>query len=359
MIKSLLIIFYTVFLVQVQAQTKTENVVIVTMDGLRWQEVFSGADSLLTFDTTANYSINYVQKNFWLSSADERRKKLMPFLWSSIVNKGVIMGNRNYGNKVNNSNPYWFSYPGYNEIFTGYPDTSINSNDKIPNKNENVFEYLNRLPAYKGRIAVFASWDVFSYIFNEKRSGILVNDGFKNVQGKLTERQKVFNQLQHEMPDLFHGGERLDAATFNMGFEYMKVNKPRLMYFGLGDADEFAHAGQYDYYLDAASKLDSWLKKLWDYIQATPEYANKTTLLIATDHGRGSAFEGNWKHHGSKIEGASEIWMAAIGPSVKAVGENKQNVQLYQGQIATTIADLLGKNFKPNHPVMPPLQLGK
>jgi hypothetical protein len=46
-------------------------------------------------------------------------------MWS--VAKGQI-GNRALGNKVNNANPYWFSYPGYNEIMTGYADTLINSN---------------------------------------------------------------------------------------------------------------------------------------------------------------------------------------------------------------------------------------
>jgi hypothetical protein len=30
----------------------------------------------------------------------------------------------------------------------------MNSNDKIPNPNENVFEFLNKLPAFKGNTAV-------------------------------------------------------------------------------------------------------------------------------------------------------------------------------------------------------------
>lgn len=338
------------------AQTRiSENIVVVTMDGLRWQEIFGGADSLLTFDTVAKYSTRYVQNRFWASTSLERRKKLMPFFWTEIAGKGLLLGNRNYGNYFNNANRYWFSYPGYNEIFTGYPDTAVNSNDKIPNKNENVFEYLNKLPEFRGKTAVFGSWDVFASIFNEKRSGLLVNDGFRDLPGKLTEKQKLFNQLQHEMPDLFHGGERLDAATFNIAFEYMKVNKPRLIFFGLGDTDEFAHAGMYDYYLDAAQKSDAWIRQIWEYIQSTPGYKDKTTLIITTDHGRGLAAGSNWKHHGQKIAEASEMWMAAIGPSVNGEGESRQKAQAYQGQIAATIAALLGKEFKPAHPVLPAL----
>lgn len=342
----------------INAQSKqSENILVITLDGFRWREIFTGADSLLTFDTTANYNTKYVQHKFWASTPDERRKKLMPFLWNELAAKGILLGNRNYGNNVDNANRYRFSYPGYNEIFTGYPDTLVNSNDKIPNHNENVFEFLNKLPAFNGKTAVFGSWDVFASIFNEGRSGFLVNDGFRDVPGKLSEKQQLFNQLQHQMPDLFHGSERLDVATFNIGFEYMKVNKPRLIHFGFGDTDEFAHGGQYDYYLDAANKADAWIKQIWDYIQSTPQYKNKTTLIITTDHGRGPATGGKWKDHGSDVVAANEIWIAALGPSVKPVGESKTNGQYYQGQIAATIALFLEKEFKARHPVLPPLLL--
>lgn len=355
--KNSLVAFLLCFIATISfAQFKrSENIIVVTMDGLRWQEVFGGADSLLSFDTAASYSTGYVQKKFWEPTAVKRREKLLPFFWSTIASKGVLMGNRQYNNYFNNANPYWFSYPGYNEIFTGYPDTAVNSNDKIPNKNENVFEWLNKLPEYKGKTAVFGSWDVYASIFNEQRSGLLVNDGFRNVTGKLTEKQQLFNQLQHQMPDLFHQGERLDVATFNMAFEYMKVNKPKLMYFGLGDTDEFAHAGQYEYYLDAAHKTDAWIKQLWDYIQSTPGYKDKTTLIITTDHGRGTAIGGKWRSHGTEIEGSNQMWLAAIGPSVPAQGESKQAMQQYQGQIAATIAAMLGKEFKPAHAVLSPV----
>ncbi len=173
----------------------------------------------------------------------------------------------------------------------------------------------------------------------------------------LAEKQKMLNELQKEMPDLFHGGERLDVATFHIAFEYMKANKPKLMFFGLGDTDEFAHAGMYDYYLDAAQKTDSWIRQIWEYIQSTPGYKDKTTLIITTDHGRGLATGSNWRHHGSRIAEASEMWMAAIGPSVKPEGESKQKGQSYQGQIAATIAVMVGAEFKPNHPVLPALYL--
>lgn len=288
----------------------------------------------------------------------QRREKLMPFFWSELVTRGSVFGNRILGSTVDNANPYWFSYPGYNEIFTGYPDTAVNSNEQVPNPNVNVFEYLEKTPAFKGKSAVVASWDVFASIFNEKRSQIFVNDGFRDVPGKLNDKQVLYNKLQHELPDLFHGpSERLDVASFHIGFEYMKANKLRLMYFGFGDTDEFAHAGLYDYYMDAANKTDQWIRQIWQYIQSDKFYAGKTTLLITTDHGRGEALNGSWRDHGSNVKGAGQIWMAAIGAGVNGKGEDKENKKILQGQIAATIAQLVGVEFKPAHPVLPPINL--
>jgi hypothetical protein len=154
------------------AQSKTENIIIVTLDGFRWEEVFGGADSLLINDSTYVHDTASLKQQFWTSSIEERRKKLLPFFWNTIQSQGQLYGNRWQENKVNNANRYWFSYPGYNEIFTGYPDDSVNSNDKIWNKNENVLEYINHQSKYKNKVAVFSTWDAFPYILNSPRSGI-------------------------------------------------------------------------------------------------------------------------------------------------------------------------------------------
>ncbi len=59
------------------------------------------------------------------------------------------------------TNPHWFSYPGYSEILTGFVEPSITSNDKVPNPNVTVLEWLHRQPAFKEKVAAFGSWDVF------------------------------------------------------------------------------------------------------------------------------------------------------------------------------------------------------
>ena len=181
--KNIIIISFCLFINQiVSAQHKTENLIIVTLDGMRWEEVFKGVDSAIIVNKKFTSDSDNVVKKFWSDTIDERRKKLFPFLWTTIESEGQLYGNRTKNCFVNNANPYWFSYPGYNEIFTGYPDTAVNSNDKIPNKNVNVLEFINKQKGYEGKVAAFTTWDCFPYILNKWRSNIYVNSGVDTLQ---------------------------------------------------------------------------------------------------------------------------------------------------------------------------------
>jgi hypothetical protein len=136
-------------------------------------------------------NIEQLVEKYWSESELERREKLMPFMWNTVAKDGQIYGNRENNNKVDLTNPYWFSYPGYNEILTGMKgDSTINSNKKINNPNVTVLEHLNKTEKYKGKIAAFGSWDVFSYIVNEERSGVPVNAGFEAATGNILQIKK-------------------------------------------------------------------------------------------------------------------------------------------------------------------------
>ena len=63
------------------------------------------------------------------------------------------------------------------------------------------------------------------------------------------------------------GDVRLDAFTFYYGLEYMKKNKPRVMYFAFDETDDFAHAGEYAAYLNSAHNTDRLIEELWNFIQ--------------------------------------------------------------------------------------------
>jgi phosphoglycerol transferase MdoB-like AlkP superfamily enzyme len=148
---------------------------------------------------------------------------------------------------------------------------------------------------------------------------------------------------------------RLDAFTFHYAFEYMKKAKPRVLYIAFDETDDFAHGGKYDLYLDAAHYTDAFIKSLWEWCQLDPRYRDKTTFIITSDHGRGMDGKEDWRHHGSKVPNADQIWLAIMGPDTPATGEIK-NSQNYQNQIASTISTLLGLDYRNQRPVGVPVR---
>ncbi len=300
------------------------------MDGLRWQELFSGADSVLLANEQFVEDAKGLKAMFWSEDPKERRMKLMPFFWSVIANEGQLYGNRMRGSMVITTNKMRFSYPGYNEILTGMADDErINSNKKIPNPNITVLEFINQQEGFQCKVSAFGSWDVFPYIINEDRSGVPVNAGFENsVDEPLSEREVFLNELQSEIPSPW-GSVRLDAFTHHFAIEYIKKKKPRLVYIAYGETDDFAHDGKYDNYLKSARQTDEFIRELWEFAQSTEEYKDNTTFIITTDHGRGTVPVESWKSHGKKVNGADQIWIAAIGPGIIALGEETKG-QFYQ-----------------------------
>ncbi len=218
---------------------KAKNLVVVTLDGLRWQELFMGADEELINSKTYN-TRETIKEKFWRETAEERRAVMMPFFWNTIAKEGQVYGNRNFGNFVNMKNPYWISYPGYNEIFTGYPDSAVNSNGHPNNPNVSVFEYLNNKKEFNGKVAIFGGWNVYGKIFNAERSKLPINNGFSKFRGdSLSDVQVALNLQQELMPEIMGPSERPDVITYPLAKEYLKLNKPRVLYLALADTDAF------------------------------------------------------------------------------------------------------------------------
>ncbi|MBK5271322.1 MAG: phosphoglyceromutase [Bacteroidia bacterium] len=346
----LIILSFALFGTLSAQQKKTENIIVITLDGFRWQEVFGGADDSLINNPEFSFDTADLKKKYWAPTPEERRKKLLPFFWSTIASQGQLHGNRKSGSNVNVKNRYWFSYPGYNEIFTGYPDTLIDSNDKNFNKNTTVLEFLNNQPAFKDKVAAFTSWDCFDAIFNEPRAKFLVSSGIDTLPFK-SKTFALLNDMQRQTPQPLGAEIRPDHLTYFIAKQYIKEFKPKVLYIGFDETDDYAHGGRYDYYLNMAHMEDAWISDLWSMLQSMPEYKNKTTVLILCDHGRGDKVKKEWTSHGAKIEGADQIWLAALGAGIKPLGEVKINEQLYQAQVAQTIARLLGYTFKANQPI--------
>lgn len=316
---------------------KTENIIIVTLDGLRWQEVFEGADENIAFNDKYVGDGETVGK-FWDASALQRRAALMPFLWNVVAGEGQLYGNRALGNKVDCTNHRLISYPGYSEMLVGFRDPKVSSNDKIPNPHATVLEVIGNHRHFEDRVAAFATWDAFPFILRESRSGIYVNAGKDVASGELTSKELYLNSLQLD------GHPRADSITFQYALEYLKRERPRVTFIGFDATDHYGHRGDYDEYLLAAHRADSMIFELWRWVQTQPDYRDRTTLFITTDHGRGNG-KNNWRRHRLLTAGSRHIWFAVIGPDTPAFGEMRVKAKHYQKQVAKTIAAFLGIEY--------------
>lgn len=306
-----------------------DRLVLVTLDGLRWQELFRGADPVLA--ANAEYVEDTEPVGHFVNASD-RAGALMPFLHHVVAREGVLIGNRDRQSCAEVDNPWWFSYPGYNEILTGRADPTIDSNDKIANRNVTILEWLNHQPHFAGQVAAFGSWDVFDHIVNEARSGVPVNSGFEPLRRADSAELRLLNRLQAEVPSPWDN-VRLDAFTHEFALWTLRHEHPRALFVAYGETDDFAHDGRYDAYLASAHRTDGFLRELWEALQADPFYAGRTTLLVTTDHGRGGAPDAGWRHHASPeamrgpmkqyaaqfpdgVPGANQTWIAALGPDI-------------------------------------------
>jgi hypothetical protein len=326
---------------------KTRNVVLIVSDGLRWQEVFTGADPQLLNETNGGIwdEEKDLRREFWRTDVAERRRALLPFLWTTVAAHGQIFGNRNRGSIARVTNGVAFSYPGYNEMLTGHPDPRIDSNEFGPNPNVTVFEWLNGLPDLKGRVSVHGTWVTFKDIFNVQRSHLPLQVGWDlPYQGELTPRQQLLNQL-------YGTTTRLDDEDVYDSFmqvallDSFPAHQPRVLFVGYGETDNWAHAGRYDLVLHSAHLFDHFVEQLWNALQQLPAYRDQTTFIITTDHGRGSGLV-DWKEHGVEQPGSENIWIAVLGPDTRALGERSHCGEVHQAQIAATVAAFLGKDFR-------------
>ena len=326
------------------ASAQTENVVLVTADGLRWQDLFRGIDpQVANSDDVGMKDADALRNRLKGDSTEERRAKLMPFFWSVIAEKGLILGSRDRDSEVNVRNRHRFSYPGYSEILVGRPqDDVIDSNDLRPNPSPTVLEITRReLDLERTEVALFSSWHVFSGIGASRSGEVFINAGRAGLDLPLADSR--LDELNRAQFDALTGWGRVrhDYFTFELALEYLRRVRPRLLYIALDETDDWAHSKRYDRTLQMIQFFDRSLERLWETVQSDPFYRGKTTLIVTTDHGRGDTPD-DWNSHGAKVAGAEAIWIAAMGPETKPRGEVGDTQTYTQSDIAPTILTLLG-----------------
>jgi Type I phosphodiesterase / nucleotide pyrophosphatase len=330
------------------APGQTRNVVLIVSDGLRWQEVFTGADPLLLDDRKAGGSWTpapALRQKYWHADPAERRKLLFPFLWGTVAARGQLFGNQLTGSRVTVANGRLFSYPGYNEMLTGRPDPRIDRNDFGPNPNVTVFEWLNGTREFHGGVEVFGTWSTLADIFNATRSHLPVRVGPTLVdRADPSARGQLFAELYRTTTHLY-GSNAFDGFLHLALRDHLQAHHPRVLFVGYGDTDLWAHMGRYDLVLETAHSFDQFIGELWRELQALPQYRDSTTFILTADHGRGSGPEA-WKEHGVEQPGSENIWLAVMGPDTAPLGERHDVPELTQAQVAATVAAFLGQDFR-------------
>ncbi|HEX7914912.1 alkaline phosphatase family protein [Rudaea sp.] len=333
------------------AAEPVRNVVLVTLDGVRVQEMFGGADIAVMKHLARGAPLegNKTYQRYWAASAEERRMRVMPFLWGTLLKQHAwIAGDPAKNSHVEVTNRFHTSYPGYAEILTGraHDDVIIdNKEQRIPAST--VLEFARReLKLPQSAVAVFSSWDLTNSFAEHEPGTITVNAGFAPYATK-DAGLRALSEAQGEM--VAWDGSRFDYVTERFALDYLKRERPRLTYILLGDTDELAHDGRYELLLQSLRHADHFLEELWTQLQSMPQYRDNTLLIVTADHGRGKTPE-YWGSHNEELEAAKNIWLVVAAPGDVRRGEIEGGPTLYQTQIAATIAQAFGLDFNQRYP---------
>jgi hypothetical protein len=327
------------------AQSKTENVILITLDGARLQEMFGGLDGPIFRSTDKNFEKNATYKKFNAATPIERREKLMPFFWTELMkNHGSIAGNRGLNSIVKTTNKHFFSYPGYSELVTGEAhDAEINTNNFGQNRWPSFLNFLQKkMKLNREQAAAFGSWDAIEHIATNDPKAFVVNSGPKGFDTSRKDLAELNEAVSLTIGPAM--SVRPDYFTYRFALDQMKRHHPRAMFISFGETDDWAHQRDYEKYLQSWHNTDAMLKGLWTFIQSDKQYRDKTTIIITIDHGRGNT-DKDWDDHGEDVPEAQYIWMAFVGPEWAKRGEWNDSAEIYQNQVAATLTKLMGFDY--------------
>jgi hypothetical protein len=275
-----------------------DPVVVVTIDGVRWQEIFDGTEP-------ARSHAPHV------AASD-----LLPNLYALGTERGAFVGAPGRGS-VEASGPFHVSLPGYTEIFGGRGRHDCASNDCARTTRPT---WLDEASARGAKVAAFAAWTKVDLALTAEPGAFPVFCGPPSRQERLAN------------PDAL----RSDEATARAALAYLQTERPDVLYLGLGDTDEYAHANDYPAYLRALRQADAVLGRL-RAILARDERGGRTHVFVTADHGRAADF----RNHGAQAE-SGRTWMVVSGPRITARGFVSSAEMRHLADLAPTARMLLG-----------------
>ena len=269
---------------------KTENVIIIVVDGVRYSETWG--------DSTHQY---------------------IPHFSTKIADFGVVnTGFYNNGATV--------STAGFTAITTGVYQEINNSGQESP-RYPSIFQYLIKNDSISNESA---------WIINSKDK-LAVLGNCKNANWK----DKYLPSFDCGISGI-GSGYRHDTLTLASFFNVMSEYHPKLTLLGFREPDFSAHRYSWEDYLQEIKNTDEYIYSVWNYIQNDSFYAGTTTLFITNDHGRHLDNIGNgFQSHGDDCEGCRHINFFAYGPDFK---KGVIDIRREQIDIPATIAEIFQLN---------------
>ena len=284
------------------------RVIVLVLDGVRIEESFSpGGRSAFGIETEA----------------------LLPNIHSELVPSGTLVIP---GFAVGTT----ATAPGHFELITGARQPFINAPD--PDSTESyrpsiptIFEAVRRSSNLSAEQTLF--------IVNTVHLASLEYSAHPGYGAELTGQYTYLSQENGTGP------VQSDSQVIVELISHLREHDTRLAIANLHQIDRAGHAGEIEDYQSAIEDIDEPIVALWDWIQSTPGYADNTTLILTTDHGRHRSEEGDerWPSHSDQCSGCREIPIFLIGPEIKA-GELIDTPYMI-ADVPKTIAHLLGTSL--------------
>ena len=276
---------------------------MITLDGVRWQDVLEGSDPALSH----SHAIT--------------ARDLLPNLYSNFVDHGIVIGK---SSEMDASGPNYISLPGYLEILRGHPAHDCQVNECIPHKDTSILDYYHQwYPS--AEIAVMGSWDQLRYVGNTSKDYIINIGHF----------HQNYDAMLFPFHSTFGDNERDDSYTEASTNLYLQDHSPDFLWVALGDTDEYAHMGSYPDYLRTLRNYDRFIGQL---IRDLPD---DTTFIITTDHGRGI----DWRKHGGSDPTSKRVWMMLRGPHIPHKGMVDLGQPITSSWIYPTIQGIIDRNI--------------
>lgn len=111
--------------------------------------------------------------------------------------------------------------------------------------------------------------------------------------------------------------DRTDTQTVESFKNILTTHHPKLIMVNLKEVDAAGHNNDWNGYISAIKSTDVQIKEIWDFIQSSNDYKNKTALIVTNDHGRHDDNHGGFQNHGDQCGGCESIEFLALGPDFK------------------------------------------